>query len=313
MTNTADTSRVTPDTPETLDTLEKQVAAFGVKSVRSLLAFQAMHAARAPELRKKVAEIKADPDHPQRGALWNYEMQLKGAEQARRDPHRWRLPSPAVSRPPGVLRPRARGGRPTRARALARSSSRSGDSGDDGPGEPPGDLAAPCCCEQCGNELLLPARLCGLCEEEAGLRPRARACAICGTDISDRRGDAETCGAAHKKTLQRRRAQPVRLVPQSLDHDGSNPLAGVPSDILACVYQNGTSSPPRHVVPRPWRGDRGEIIRIDGPSAHTPAAEPPAPVVDLLGLRLARRHARFVNALAAAASRRMVDRIGVAA
>jgi hypothetical protein len=43
-----------------------------------------------------------------------------------------------------VSRPRARGARATRARAraLARSSSRSGDSGDDGPGEPPGDLAA---------------------------------------------------------------------------------------------------------------------------------------------------------------------------
>jgi hypothetical protein len=69
------------------------------------------------------------------------------------------------SRAAGVIsRPRDRGARPTRARALARSSSRSGDSGDDGPGEPPGDLAA-----------------------------ATRLCRICGRDITDLASHAKTC------------------------------------------------------------------------------------------------------------------------
>ena len=61
-------------------------------------------------------------------------------------------------------------------------------------------------CESCGAELVAPARFCGFCEREANLAPESRACAICGCDITGRRGDAETCGPAHKKALQRQRA-----------------------------------------------------------------------------------------------------------
>ena len=104
-----------------------------------------------------------------------------------------------------VARPRARGAGRPRARAHARSSSRSGDSGSDEPGEPDEDPDAPHC-ESCGAELVAPARLCGFCELEADLAPESRACAICGCDITGRRGDAETCGPAHKKALQRQRA-----------------------------------------------------------------------------------------------------------
>jgi hypothetical protein len=190
-----------------------------------------------------------------------------------------------------VSRPRARGGRPTRARALARSSSRGGDSGDSG--EPsPSDLAGPCRCEQCGNELLRPARLCGLCEEEAGVRRETRACVVCGTDISDRRADAETCGAAHKKTLQRRRAQlrePVRLAPQQLDHDGSNPLAGVHRFVFECLYGNrgldGTASVVVDVkagVAEDGAGAEDNVVSIW--SLRLPRDLPDFTVAGLLGL-----------------------------
>jgi hypothetical protein len=107
--------------------------------------------------------------------------------------------------------PRARTSRRRPHSATQRASARSGDSGD-GPGEPaPGDLAAPCCCEQCGAELLEPAQLCGLCKEEAALaKPNARVCAHPQCDVVlTGKSTQKTCDGPdgpHKRWLSRKSA-----------------------------------------------------------------------------------------------------------
>jgi hypothetical protein len=146
-------------------------------------------------------------------------------------------------------------GRPAGRGSARRSSARSGDSGSDEPGEPEPHPA----CKRCGAELLTPARFCGFCVLEVdGRQPRA--CAICGTDISARRSDADTCCNAHKQRLKRSRrierekaasAAKIPRVPEK------SPLAGVSRDVFECVYGNAANTARRALPERPWRGENG--------------------------------------------------------
>lgn len=123
------------DDPAALET------AFGTEIAAILFAFQERLAGDAARLERKAAEIKADPEHPERPALWSYTQRARTAQRCRTVQRRNRSherTSPQLSSASTVSRstPRARGaGRPR-----ARAASRGGDSGDDSdlPGEPSG-------------------------------------------------------------------------------------------------------------------------------------------------------------------------------
>jgi hypothetical protein len=141
--------------------------------------------------------------------------------------------------PPRTARTPHRAGRSKIHGAAHRASARSGDSGDeDAAGEPPGEPPAPCC-NECGAELLSPANPCGLCQLDAANRHRV--CRVCGVDITGRKGNAETCGPAHKKAWQRRRkaleVPPLLAVLERRTVD-PDPLDGVDRMVFDCLYGN---------------------------------------------------------------------------
>jgi hypothetical protein len=155
---------------------QTMVHAFGQEAVALLLGLQANMSSNLENLEQELADTSPE-DRP-----WDLELRHAAAQDARRATKCWRLPrSPRAT---SVQRPRCREVRPGRARSQARSSARSGDSGDDGPGEPaPGDLDEP--------------------------QHHQRICAICGDSLEGYRADARVCRKAKCRRAKSRDRQPV--------------------------------------------------------------------------------------------------------